>query len=319
MREIYEDIWNFWCPGASWIIVTTNGAINAKGQCVMGRGIAEQAARRFPSLPLELGRRIASTGNRVYLWPQYGLITLPVKDVWYRPAYLPRIVHSIKQMLEVLKGDRHPVYGVRFGCGNGGLDWEEVRPVVARLLDDRFVIVEGGESVGGHNIETAQTFRSRAERQGILFTPDDEGRVIVGGSRSINYLTDDDMNNIIIESRFAVKELVSGQDGYENSPDMLSLAWADRRGVPSQPFPADWRDLTHPDCLIRYRNGEPYDARAGLRRNKQMGLYVGNAGAYISIWDGSSTGTSHMLTVAKQCGLRIHLKLLKPGRLLRAR
>ncbi len=34
------------------------------------------------------------------------------------------------------------VYLVRPGCGNGQLKWEDVKPLIAPILDDRFIVVE---------------------------------------------------------------------------------------------------------------------------------------------------------------------------------
>ena len=34
------------------------------------------------------------------------------------------------------------VYMARPGCGNGQLKWEDVKPLIAPILDDRFIVVE---------------------------------------------------------------------------------------------------------------------------------------------------------------------------------
>ena len=34
----------------------------------------------------------------------------------------------------------------RPGCGNGGLRWQDVRPLLGLSLDDRFIVVDNGSS-----------------------------------------------------------------------------------------------------------------------------------------------------------------------------
>jgi len=50
MQEITGDIWEQHKLGR-WIVITTNGAIKNDGSCVMGRGVAKQAADKYPELP----------------------------------------------------------------------------------------------------------------------------------------------------------------------------------------------------------------------------------------------------------------------------
>ncbi len=139
MIEITGNIWTFHRTG--WVAITTNGAVKRDGSAVMGRGVALQARRRFPRLPYELGARIRRHGNQVFAFPRYRLYTLPVKHDWRERADLDLIVASCRQLAALVPSGR-TVYLVRPGCGAGGLAWEDVRPVIADILDDRFVVVE---------------------------------------------------------------------------------------------------------------------------------------------------------------------------------
>ena len=74
MREIEGDIWDFHKAGF-FIVIPTNGFIKNDGECVMGRGLAYEAKRRFPDLPLELGKRIREYGNVVFVFVRTMLIS----------------------------------------------------------------------------------------------------------------------------------------------------------------------------------------------------------------------------------------------------
>lgn len=52
--------------------------------------------------------------------------------------------------------------------------------------------------------------------------------------------------------------------------DVLAGVWALDRRVPATPYPADWRDLSHPQAVIRSGKYGLYDAAAGPRRNQAM-------------------------------------------------
>ena len=141
MREIKGNLWDFHKQG-HWVAITTNGVVRADGACVMGRGVALQAKRRFPRLPFELGDKINKEGNRVHLFPEYRIISFPVKHRWFERADIQLIEQSARGLACILSGSDETVYLVRPGCGNGGLLWEVVKPVIAPILNDRFVIVQ---------------------------------------------------------------------------------------------------------------------------------------------------------------------------------
>lgn len=133
----YFNDWNF------WIVIPTNGITKRTGQAVMGAGLAKQAAKRFPFLPLELGRYLKAHGNRVFAFPAKQIFTFPVKHDWREDADLELIKQSAEQLLALV--DKHelkpPFYLPCVGCGNGKRTWEEVEPILKEILDDRFVVV----------------------------------------------------------------------------------------------------------------------------------------------------------------------------------
>lgn len=141
MREISGNIWHLYDRG-HWLVVTTNGFVRKNKTCVMGRGIALQAARRFPDLPGELGQRILDGGNHVEVFPQYRIITMPVKHNWWERADLVLIERSAQEVRKTNIHAHNNVASVRPGCGNGGLKWCDVKPVLEKYWNERFVIVE---------------------------------------------------------------------------------------------------------------------------------------------------------------------------------
>lgn len=147
MRELHGDIWdlyNFDGFNGNIICITTNGMVNSRGQAVMGRGIALQAAQRWPELPRALGHIIIQEGNHVHWLSKYRVFTFPVKHHWKQKADLELIQRSCTELVQ-LCNDICPgvqIFMVRPGCGNGQLSWEEVQPHIAPLLDDRFTVVE---------------------------------------------------------------------------------------------------------------------------------------------------------------------------------
>lgn len=139
MREIQGDLWVY--PGRAIVAITTNGHVNAKGECPMPKGCAKQARERFPELPSVLGAAIAAGGNHVHVLGQ-GLVSFPVEHHWLDLPDL-RLIERSAQELVALADVRgwSQVVVPRPGCGGGGLDWRAVEPILARYFDERFLVI----------------------------------------------------------------------------------------------------------------------------------------------------------------------------------
>jgi hypothetical protein len=111
--------------------------------------VARQAALRFPDLPTWAGERVNRRGNVVMFYPPGQLILLPTKQHWRDDANLMLIESGVKWVVGMLSSivDGAPpppcrVVLPRLGCGLGRLSWErQVKPVLEKVLDDRFVVL----------------------------------------------------------------------------------------------------------------------------------------------------------------------------------
>lgn len=132
------------------VCVTTNGFVKRNGEVVMGRGIALQIQRRYPSVPKHLGSLIRKHGNRPMIIgtirQKTKLVSFPVKHNWWEDADLQLIEDScIKLVAMADKFGWEEVILPRPGCGNGNLEWEQVYPILSKYFDDRFVIMSYNE------------------------------------------------------------------------------------------------------------------------------------------------------------------------------
>lgn len=81
-------------------------------------------------------------------------------------------------------------------------------------------------------------------------------------------------------------EIVSGK---ARGADRLGERFAEQYKIPIKEFPADWDNL---------------GKSAGYIRNKEMAQY---ADMLIAFWDGQSKGTKHMIDLAIEHGLEVHI------------
>jgi hypothetical protein len=142
MREARGDLW---AMDADVVVITTNGVVKQNGACVMGRGCAQQARDRFAGIDRKLGGYIRQHGNRAFnlgTWRGTHIASMPVKHRWDQQADPQLIVQSARQLTAMAdKFGWQRIAVPRPGCGNGSLNWSDVRPLLLEVLDDRFTVV----------------------------------------------------------------------------------------------------------------------------------------------------------------------------------
>ena len=145
MKEIYGNLWDIPCDLR---VISTNGSINRRGAAVMGRGCAKEATERITGIEYHFGKLLGRHGNRVMRLTSparrgWALASFPVKHHWHEKADPTLIRRSAHQL--VARADKFGYREVlipRPGSGNGKLSWEDdVKPVLAGILDDRFTVV----------------------------------------------------------------------------------------------------------------------------------------------------------------------------------
>jgi hypothetical protein len=139
MRETTGNIWDY--LGRAVIAITTNGSVDRNGDAVFGRGCAMQALAYLPDLKQRLGRLLRESGNHVHDLGD-GIVSFPVESTpWENPD--PRLIaRSARELRDLADLSGWELVVVpRPGCGGGGLDWREVRPLLESELDDRFLVI----------------------------------------------------------------------------------------------------------------------------------------------------------------------------------
>jgi hypothetical protein len=159
----HDDIWNT-IDSVDILCITTNLCTNSKGEAIMGRGIAAEAKARYPDCAQVLGTLLLQGNNQPCKIAQDGrteIWSFPTKNKispyeellpryknkntqgtfpgWMGKSSLERIALSASQLRTTTKNKI--VALPKPGCGNGGLNWEDVKQVLDRILpEDRFLI-----------------------------------------------------------------------------------------------------------------------------------------------------------------------------------
>lgn len=167
--EMKADAWSI--PDVDAVCITTNGFISNRGVAAVGVGIAKSAQERYPELGVRMADKLLRNGHQVQIIlspsPDPVLVSFPVKPAFvlsnghnvvsfkqkqfpqgawvpgfYAKATLEHIESSAKalrHLVNVMQWSR--VIVPRPGCGAGELLWNDVRDVLCRHLDERFIVV----------------------------------------------------------------------------------------------------------------------------------------------------------------------------------
>ena len=132
----------------------------------------------------------------------------------------------------------------------------------------------------------------------------DSLRVIVAGGRdftNINVMATVLNNLQDIDHVIEIEKLIL-ICGMARGADLTAYKLFKEAGLPVEAYPADWKNLEVPDAVIKYNRHGAYNATAGYTRNIEM---AHNADMLIAFWDGSSSGTKHMITTARKHNLKV--------------
>lgn len=126
---------------------TLVNTVNCVG--VMGKGIALEFKKRYPNMFEEYKMLCDSKKvipGKPYLYNDIlgnSIINFPTKDHWRSPSHLDYIISGLDWFRENYK--KYKIDSIAFpplGCGNGGLDWDIVGPVMYYKLKDIPIYIE---------------------------------------------------------------------------------------------------------------------------------------------------------------------------------
>lgn len=134
---------------------------------VMGKGVALKFKERYPEMFEDYARRCQRKAVKLgepYVYEDRSglkIINFPTKDHWRSSSRLSDIGHGLDYLRENF--ERWGVTSIAMpplGCGNGGLDWSEVGPLIYQKLHALPIDVEVFAPYGTPNAELSVEFLS---------------------------------------------------------------------------------------------------------------------------------------------------------------
>jgi appr-1-p processing protein len=143
---------------------------------VMGKGIALEFKKKYPEMYSDYSKKCDSgevhPGIPYVFQNSNGvqIINFPTKDHWRSPSRLSYVVRGLDWFIE-----NYQFYGISsvafppLGCGNGGLDWDTVGPLMYQKLKKLPIEVEIYAPFGVSKNKITDTFLSRNFAEGEVF------------------------------------------------------------------------------------------------------------------------------------------------------
>lgn len=128
---------------------------------IMGKGIALQFKEEFPynnkvyveackKKELVPGKLLAVWDENLLLGKKL-IINFPTKEHWRNPSKYEYIEKGLVALRELLQNEHIQSIAIPpLGCGNGGLDWEKVKPMIEKAmtgLDTKVIIFEPNAAI----------------------------------------------------------------------------------------------------------------------------------------------------------------------------
>lgn len=126
---------------------TIVNTINCVG--VMGKGIALEFKKRYPDMFMDYVKRCNMNEVRTgepYVYENadgFKILNFPTKDHWRSPSRLSYVIDGLNWFVE--NYEKYNINSIAFpplGCGNGGLTWDVVGPIMFQKLLDLPIEVE---------------------------------------------------------------------------------------------------------------------------------------------------------------------------------
>ncbi|MEG0864863.1 MAG: macro domain-containing protein [Clostridia bacterium] len=117
------------------VIVNT---VNTVG--VMGKGLALSFKKKYPIMFEEYSRACEkhqlSIGKLMFYYaPDHWILLFPTKENWRNPSKMEYIEKGLRKFANTYADQGiTSIAFPRLGCGNGALNWEEVRPLMEKYL-----------------------------------------------------------------------------------------------------------------------------------------------------------------------------------------